>query len=99
MHSPIERNVLQHYKLKPGSVPFMTSDRKTERVYSEEERISGEAYDINNQTIYIVPKSTIESRMHYAPEPTQAHSNSSKSVPKTFVIKRVSNVSYPQHDI
>jgi len=32
-------------------------------------RISGEAYDINKQTIYIAPKSKIESRVHYAPEP------------------------------
>jgi len=31
---------------------------------SEEKRISGEAYDINKQTIYIALKSTIESRVH-----------------------------------
>ena len=31
---------------------------------------SGEAYDINKRTIYIAPKSKIESRVHYAPEPT-----------------------------
>jgi len=36
---------------------------------SEEIRICGEAYDINKQTIYIVPISKIESRAHYAPEP------------------------------
>jgi len=30
---------------------------------------SGEAYDINKQTIHTAPKSKIESRMHYAPEP------------------------------
>ena len=35
----------------------------------KEKRISGEAYDINKQTIYIVPKSKIESRVHYMPEP------------------------------
>ena len=33
--------------------------------------ISGEAYDTNKQTIYIVPKSKIESRVHYAVEPAQ----------------------------
>ena len=32
-------------------------------------RISGEAYDINKQTIYIAPKSKNESRAHYTPEP------------------------------
>jgi len=31
---------------------------------SEEKRISGEAYDINKQTIYITLKSTIEPRVH-----------------------------------
>jgi len=38
-------------------------------------RICGEAYDINNQTIYVAPippKSAIESRAHYPPpEPTR----------------------------
>jgi len=38
---------------------------------SEEIRICGEAYDINKQTIYIVPISKIESRAHYAPEPAR----------------------------
>ena len=33
--------------------------------------ISGEAYDVNKQTIYIAPKSKIESRAHYAPEHTE----------------------------
>ena len=36
----------------------------------KKKRISGKAYDINKQTIYIAPKSKIESRAHYAPEPT-----------------------------
>jgi len=34
----------------------------------KEKRISGYAYDINKQTIYIAPKSKIESGAHYAPE-------------------------------
>ena len=33
--------------------------------------MSGEAYDINKQTIHIAPKSNIKSRAHYAPEPTR----------------------------
>ena len=37
---------------------------------SEEKRINGQAYDRNKQTIYIAPKSKIESRADYAPEPT-----------------------------
>jgi len=36
---------------------------------SEEKRINGQAYDRNKQTIYIAPKSKIESRADYAPEP------------------------------
>jgi len=35
----------------------------------EEVRISVEAYNINKETIYTAPKSKIESRAHYAPEP------------------------------
>ena len=42
----------------------------------KKKRISEEAYDINKQTIYIAPKSKIESRVHYAPEPTtHSHCN------------------------
>ena len=36
----------------------------------EEKRISGEAYDINNN-IYVAPKSKVESRAHYAPKPAR----------------------------
>jgi len=36
---------------------------------SEEKRISGEAYDVNEQTVYIAPKAKISSRVHYALEP------------------------------
>jgi len=63
----------------------MTSALETERVYSQRKRsvreaISkekvkkkgcGEAYNITKQRIYIAPKSKIESRAHYAPEPAQ----------------------------
>ena len=34
------------------------------------------AYDINKQTIYVVPKSKIESRAHYTPEPAWGEVNS-----------------------
>jgi len=59
----------------------MTSGQETERVYSQRKskvrektsrkrvkrkRISGEANDVNKQTIYIAPKSTNESRVHEA---------------------------------
>jgi len=38
---------------------------------NEEKRISGQAYDTDKQTTHTVLKSKIESRAHYAPEPTQ----------------------------
>ena len=41
----------------------------------KKKRISGKAYDIKKQTIYTVPKSKIESRAHYAPEPTRGTGN------------------------
>ena len=37
----------------------------------KKKRISTEAYDRNKQTVYIVPKSKIKSRVHYTPEPAQ----------------------------
>jgi len=61
-------------------LPFITSGLETERVYSKkkiskekvEKTISErEAYNINKQTIYIAPKSKIESRAHYDPEPAR----------------------------
>jgi len=42
---------------------------------SEEKRTSGKAYNINKQKIYIVPKSKIESRAHYSPEPGRGQRN------------------------
>jgi len=35
-----------------------------------EEKITGKAYDVNKQTIYIAPKSANESRVQYSLEPT-----------------------------
>ena len=35
----------------------------------KKKRISGKAYDINKQTIYIVPKSKLDARAHYARSP------------------------------
>jgi len=38
---------------------------------AKKKRKSGEAYNINKQTIHTVPKSKIESRAHYIPEPAR----------------------------
>ena len=45
---------------------LVRKNRKT-----EEKGTTGEVYDINKQTIHIAPKSKIESRAHYAPEPAR----------------------------
>jgi len=34
-------------------------------------KVSGEAYNVNKQTIYIEQKSTNESRVQYSPEPAR----------------------------
>jgi len=76
----------KHKKLKPGLVAFYNiwpgneaglfskekmSNGADKTGKGEEKKISGEAYDINKQTIYIAPKakSKTESREHYVPEP------------------------------
>jgi len=38
---------------------------------AKKKRKSGEEYNINKQTIHTVPKSKIESRAHYIPEPAR----------------------------
>jgi len=43
-------------------------------------RMSGEAYDINKQMTYIVPKSKIESSAYYAPVPAAGHRSIRKQV-------------------
>jgi len=80
MHPPIKRNVLQHKKLKPGLVAHydirlgngagLFSKEKISKEKVKKKRISGEAYDVNKQTIYTTLKSKIESRAHYVLEPT-----------------------------
>ena len=50
-------------------------------------RITGEAYDVNKQTIYIAPKSKIESRAHYAPEPAQGHKSQLVQLVTNFTIE------------
>ena len=79
-------NQNKHKKLKPGLVAFYNiwpgneaglfskekmSNGADKTGKGEEKKISGEAYDINKQTIYIAPKakSKTESREHYVPEP------------------------------
>jgi len=52
--------------------------------------ISGVAYDINKQTIYTAPKSKIESRVHYAPEPARGSSNNNLTY-NVYTVDEVSN--------
>jgi len=69
--------------IQPGNGAGLFSKEKTsKRVGREEKRANGEAYDRNKQTIYKAPKSKIESRAHYAPEPTQGNNQRSKTRPK-----------------
>ena len=42
--------------------------------------ISGKVSDINKQTMYIAPKSKIESRAHYAPESARGNRRSINSM-------------------
>jgi len=59
---------------------------------SKEKRISGEAYDINTQIIYIALKSKIESRAHYAPAPAWGSASTHR------VAKKVAQSSNHQSD-
>jgi len=70
----------KHKKLKPGLVAFYDIQPGNGAGLFSKGKISnekvkkkgcGEAYDINKQRMYIVPKSKIEPRLHYAPEPAQ----------------------------
>jgi len=63
--------LIAFYNLWPGSI----SKENISKEKSVEKRISGEAYDVNKQTIYTVSKSTNESRASYAPECTQGDEN------------------------
>ena len=47
------------------------SNEKISKEKVNKKRISGEACDKNKQTTYTVPKSKIESRAQYAPEPAR----------------------------
>jgi len=51
----------------------------------EKKRISGEAYNINKRTIYIVPKSKIESRVHYFPEPARGQAMHAAKACVTYI--------------
>jgi len=60
------------YDIRPGNGAGLFSEEKISKGgviegKSKEKRISGEAYDMNKQTIYrpIAPKSKIESGAHY----------------------------------
>ena len=83
-HSAIKRNELlaqnKHKNLQPGLIIFYDIrptngsglySRSIRQVRKKKKTISGEAYDINKQTISIAPKTKIESRAHYVPEPAR----------------------------
>jgi len=53
------------YDLWPGNGASLLSKEKTSKGKSKEKGISGRAYDVNKQTIYVVPESTNESRAQY----------------------------------
>jgi len=59
------------YDIWPGNGAGLFKYGRRQIRKSEEKRISGEAYDINKQTIYTAPKSKIESKVHHAPEPAK----------------------------
>jgi len=57
------------YDIRPGNGAGLFSKEKIRNEIFKEKvkkKGSGKAYDINKQTIYIGPKSKIESRAHYA---------------------------------
>jgi len=58
-------------------VGLFSKEKISKGEISKEKRISGKAHDINKQTIYIAPKSDIESRVHYAPKPTRGDTDRS----------------------
>ena len=70
------------YDIWPGNGADLFSKKKISKGgdkygkgKSAEKRTSGKAYNINKQKIYIVPKSKIESRAHYSPEPGRGQRN------------------------
>ena len=70
-HKQLKPALVAFYDIRPGNAASLFSRRKISKEgdkwrKSEEKRRSGEAYDINKQTIYIAPKSQVESRAHYA---------------------------------
>ena len=56
------------YGLWLGNGTVLFSKEKTSKEKSKEKKISGEAYNVNKQTIYTAPKSPNESRTQYSPE-------------------------------
>jgi len=57
----------------PGNGVGLFSKEKISKEKSPEQRISGEAYDVNKQIIYIVLKSTNESMVQYSPESARGY--------------------------
>ena len=62
-------HLVASYDFWPVNGAGLLSQEKISKATSEEKRISGEAYDVNKQMIYMAPKSTNESRAQYSPEP------------------------------
>jgi len=77
INTKIKSGLVAFYDIRPGNGAGLFSKEKIsirEEIIKEKVKkkmISGEAYDISKQTIglYIAPKSKIESRAHFAPEP------------------------------
>jgi len=59
------------YDLQTGNGVGLFSKEKRSKEKGEEKKDKREAYNVNKQTIYTVPKSTDESRVHYSPEPAR----------------------------
>jgi len=76
-HKKLKPGLVAFYDIRPGNGAGLFSKEKTSKERdkygkSEDQRISGEAYDKNKQTICIAQKSKIESKAHYAREPARA---------------------------
>jgi len=69
----IKPGLVAFYDIRPGNGVGLFSKEKISKEKMKKKRISGEAHEINKQTIYIAPKSKIESRAHYAPEQARGH--------------------------
>ena len=70
-HKKIKPGLGAFYNIRPGNGAGLFSKKKISKEKVEKTISEREAYNINKQTIYIAPKSKIESRAHYDPEPAR----------------------------